>query len=96
MIKLEFNGKTKMAAEAGRFKMATENDKLIMKSEDKRYYLMLPLELGLDWSRLHWPERWSSDDVINNSELLYRTRVQKKFCHMARSGGCVLTRSDDW
>ena len=70
MIKLEFNGKTKMAAEAGRFKMASVNDKLIMKSEDKIYYLMLPLELGLDSSRLHWPERWSSDDVINNSELL--------------------------
>ena len=31
---------------------------------------MLTLELGLDWSRLHWLERWSSYDVTDHSELL--------------------------
>ena len=42
------------AAGARRFKMSTENDMVIMQSEDTRGYLMLMLELGLDRSKLHW------------------------------------------
>ena len=95
MIKLEFNGNTKMAAEAGRFKMATENNMVIMKSEDTTGYLILMLELGLDWSRVHWLERWCSDDVMDHSELLPEPS-QEKILPYGKIWWMISDRNDDW
>ena len=50
MIKLEFNGDTKMAAEACRFKVAARNDRAIMQSKDTRGYFNAYVRVGLNQS----------------------------------------------